>query len=537
MSIFFNNITHGEVAVPLSKVFMTLFGIIFLRIFLEHFSSPNPDGLIFPANGIYLHLPLFYVASFLSFSILLKLLTKLPLKSIFLFLLFVHLFILLPPVIDLLLSHGTGYPISYILTNPQDLLGYFFRLPVDLTIRGITPGMRVATSGLFISLGWLIYQHAKSVRKLAQGMFFAYIIFYLYAIIPSFYILNTPNANVQPASKIYADLLSNSFILQTQQSLQQSEKVIQSITLSNYSLGQLFWIFIVIETLILFILENKKAPYIIKTTVRAGRILNFLLISAMGMLISKHISGNSLGVTNLVNSTTLVTFFLLLAIILIWETFINDAEDISIDSFSNANRPLAMKLVTISEWSTIANWIGLLAIFGLFLINTSSAFFLVLLSLCYYLYSSKPLRLKNHFVSSSILIGGATSFTAMAGFFLVSPNQHFSAFPVGALCIIGVAQGLLSNLKDIKDYTGDKQENIRTIPVVFGRRNGKTVIATIYLTVFSFLPLVLNVRAMLPFSIILGLVAFFLIIKKRYVEKYIFLTMFTYIFMLYFFLS
>ena len=149
-------------------------------------------------------------------------------------------------------------------------------------------------------------------------------------------------------------------------------------------------------------------------------------------------------------------------------------------------------------------------------------------------YSAKPLRLKRHFIFSSILIGIGSIAAAMAGFFLVSPDQHVSAFPVKAIVIIGIAYALLSNLKDIKDYEGDKKENMHTLPVVFGLEKSKKIIAFLCSLVIVAVPLILKIYSILPISIAISLFLFYLFTKKKYQEKYIFLTIFLFAIVLFF---
>ena len=116
-------------------------GIVMVRIFLESFSSPDVTGYMLPFNGIYLHLPLFYFAVFLSFSLVLFLLTNKNISNIFYFLLPIHLLILLPPSIDLFLSGGMGYPMSYTTLKWQQLPTFFLKMATSFTVPGVTPGM------------------------------------------------------------------------------------------------------------------------------------------------------------------------------------------------------------------------------------------------------------------------------------------------------------------------------------------------------------------------------------------------------------
>ena len=122
----------------------------------------------------------------------------------------------------------------------------------------------------------------------------------------------------------------------------------------------------------------------------------------------------------------------------------------------------------------------------------------------------------------------------MAGFFLVSPSQHVFTFPIKAILIIGISYAILSNLKDIKDYEGDKKENMRTLPVVFGLEKSKYIIAVLCALVILFTPFFLEIYSILSVSVCTSLFLFYLFTRKEYQEKYIFLVLFLYAILLFF---
>ena len=535
MSNLIEKLTNDKDDVSLMKIFASIFCLAIIRMFLESYSSADASGYIFPWNAVYIHIPLFYISFFLSFSILLMLFTKTELKKVFLFLLWINIFILLPPIIDLLITRGVGLPIAYTITWPQFFAGQIIKILNPFAVPGITPGLHVAGLALLASTFIYIYASSKNILKSLFGTILGYILFFVYSITPSLFIINLPATN-EPLAKIaYMGQLMKSLALQTQTSLVGMKEIQQVNFAQNMLLGQIFWMLIVIQGVFLFYFSQKRAKEILKTTVRAERILNYFLISIIGMLISSHING-PIDFNNISNTVSLSMFFLLLGLILVWETFINDAEDVEIDRLTNSSRPLAKGIISISDWNSASNIIALFALSGIFLMNQTTAFYLVLLAASYYIYSVKPLRLKRHFVSSSLLIGLATASTAMAGFFLVSPDQKTNAFPIMTLLIIGLVQALLSNLKDIKDYEGDKKENIRTIPVVFGEKKAKIIIAFIYAVVFIALPFFLQIKPMIYIGFIAAMIAHYLLTKKTYQEKYIFLLMFSYMLFLFIFL-
>ncbi|MDD5397066.1 MAG: UbiA family prenyltransferase [Candidatus Moranbacteria bacterium] len=439
---------------------------------------------------------------------------------------------MLPPIIDLLLTKGAGLPIGYVIIWPKLLIDQFIKTFTSISIPGITPGLHLAGLILITSVAFYIYHYSKSIFKSLIGAFIGCLIFFLYSILPSLLIISFSDKANSLAVFTYINELTSSLLFYTQNSLSGMEKLQQINFMQDIFLGQLLWIFVLIQGFFLFKKSYKNAAEIITTTVRVERIFNYFLIASIGMIISSHLF-EKINFGNIANMVSIVMFFLMLGLVLVWETFINDREDIAIDKLTNTNRPLAKEIISIDDWEKISNILAILIIFGFFLINQTSTFFLVLLTASYYIYSSKPLRLKRHFISSSILIGLATVSTVMAGFFLVSHNQQIKAFPISAIFIIGIVQALLSNLKDIKDYAGDKKEGIRTIPVIFGEKKAKIIITIIYALVFIFLPFYFQFKSMLYIGILAAILIAYFLNKKHYQEKYVFLVMFMYMFFLY----
>lgn len=514
--------------IPLHKILISLFCIVLIRIFFESFSSPAINNQLFPWTGIYLHIPLFYLSIFLSLSILLYWFTKNNIQEIFVFLLNAHLLILIPPLFDLIITKGSGISMHYIFTYIGNIPNYFFLFANPFfQIDGVTWGMRLAILLLFVLIFLYIYKTNKNKLSSFFSLLIAYFIFIFYATLPSFFI--TEKVTSISYIEAFKKILTNSLIYRTQNS---NVYLISIENINNILLSQIFWLFVVFQTIYIFYKTHNDSFPIIKNVLRIGRILNFFLLAFIGIFISMRLNGGfSFSPINIV---TLAAFFVLLLMILAFSVFLNDAEDKNIDEISNKDRPLANGLVTMPDWNKLSLYLFVIITIGLLSINKISAFFLILLAVSYYLYSVHPLRLKKHFISSSILIGLATTFTSMAGYFLVSGERSLSSFPLKAILIIGISQGLISNMKDIKDYKGDKKENIKTIPVVFGEKNAKRIISMLWFIVYISIPLILNTPNVLPFSIILSLITAFFFLRKHYEEKYIFMTMFLYMIILFF---
>jgi len=529
MSNFIKNFFENDKPLSIQKVAASLFALVLMRTFLEFFSNPDPSGFIFGWETIYLHFPLFYFSLFLFFTLILLLLTRKTIDHIWNFLLPSFILILLPPVIDLFSKDNQVTAISYIATEPQNFISLFFKFPQFSTQPGITMGIQVTAFLILSLLGLFILKNTNNIFKSAIGVLWGYLFLFFCAIIPSIVALPYIWQNqIDSAEKIYNSALNSGLIQVTRQALP------LSLTTANQQaffhaifMAQSFWLLVVIQLFFIFILPNLKYRKMFLENFPYTRIIYWTFIALIGI----YLNQKTFVTIELINITTLISFatiFLLGVLNTLFAVCINDIEDIKIDIISNSKRPLANNDVSLLQWKNFSYVLLILIVLGLATMNTTVIFFFILTQMAYYIYSARPLRIKRHFVSSSIIIGLASVTVAMAGFFFVSADQHITSFPLKAIAIIVFVFSFFSNMKDIKDYAGDKNEKMQTMPVVFGLENSKRIIAFLYSVVFIFIPILLNIKSMLLFSIIYSIFTFYLFTKKQYQEKYIFLVLFFY---------
>lgn len=535
-----NTLESDQKGFFLLKIIATLFSIIAIRMFLDKLAYQDTGGYLLPQERV-IHASLYYFSVFFYLSILYYFFTKELFKNTFNLLTKIMLFVLSVPLFDILFKgiEGTRPPI-YLIISKSDFISYFFKIINPLSEQGITLGQHIGAYAIFITLAFFIYKKTKSWLKSLLSIFLGYAILFFDAIIPS--IINIfSNRDLLFDKEIvpYFFMLQNSWIANMVKIVPTdfSNFFLQTEVLNTWHeilLARFFWIYVVIEILIIFFLSNKRAWNILRHNLPKERIIYWTIISIIGIIINQRMFGDIL-FSNPANFITLAVFFLLIVLNIVLAVFINDAEDIEIDKISNPSRPLVKKEFSPQEWNLVQTVLLIIIVLGLLTLNNATAFLLIFAQAAYYLYSARPLRLKRHFLLSSVLIGFATVFVAMAGFFLVSPDQSFFVFPVKAMLILGLSYALVSNLKDIKDFEGDSHEDIKTIPVVFGLKNGKRIIAILCALVIVAVPIILKLNTALLFSVFIAAFLFYLFTKEKYQEKYIFLVIFLYIVSLFIF--
>lgn len=517
-----------------NKILATFFCIITIRIFLDSFAFNVSNGKLFLWEH-YIHALLYFFSIFLSFAILLFFLTKENFKIIFSFLSKVSTTILLVPVISLLLFQERVSSF-YVNLGERGLLGTFFELgnPLSNIAGGTTIGLYSAAFLTLICFYFFIYKKTGSIKKGLLAIFIGYCIFFLQAILPNIFLYSSQNyLFASNPGLAQLQLLKQSWI--GKDLILDFGNLEKTIFLANSTfelvMAHIYWILIALQSFLVLFLSNKTMWHTFRKNMRVDRIVNYALIAMIGVVLSEKVFGNP-HLLNPINTIGLFCFLLLLGINAWLAVFINDIEDYKIDAISNPERPLLQKNLSLQEWIDLHKYLFAIFILGLFVINKYVAFTLILWQCAYFIYSSEPLRLKKHFIFSSLLMGLTTTITAMGGFFLVSPNQSVDTFPIKALIVIAVSYALLSNIKDLKDYHGDKAANMKTIPVVFGLKKSRIIIACFYFLVFFSIPFILSVQNLLLFSIPASVFVFYIIIKNKH-EKFVFFTKFAYMILLY----
>ena len=273
----------------------------------------------------------------------------------------------------------------------------------------------------------------------------------------------------------------------------------------------LFFLFFFIN--LFFYCKSKKTFIVILKDIRITRTIHFLMMIISGILIA--------GKTQVLTIDFDKFFEILFTLIsvfyaVVYSTISNNFADVKIDSISNPGRPLPKQSVDAGEYSKAGKIIFVLSLlFGLtagFKCLITSFLFM----LFYHIYSKPPIRFKRFFIISKICISINSMILSFAGYLIFKNNLE--SYPAVFICFFLIVLTLVINFIDLKDFDGDKADNIKTIPVVFGLKKAKIIcgifyILTYIIAAFEFRPL-----------IIAGFFQYYFINKKNYNEHYVFIT-------------
>lgn len=505
---------------PLSVMLwcLSFASIAILRGTLESFSSNGRD--LYPLLAIFIHPPLFYLSLLLSLVILLHAITKTPVIKLLRLAIVGFALILLPPLIDFVLSGGRGdFQMHYMFHPLPELVQKYFTLFGSNFTSGATYGIRTEFAIAIIFFVIYIFIKTHSWLKTGVGILALYTLVFVYGATPAIvgmlsYFPRNPwgvtSIEILRKFLVARDIIGIHFGLDKVQSLFSVEMSLIFIPLVALQLG------------ILFYLWDRRKFLALFFSLRYLRLIFHFVVLGAGFLIGSHIFGTSFAFQLY---PVLAVIALSLIVLGIW-TFsltINDLNDIPIDTITNTNRLLVRKVFTEKEFQDLGLVAFILAV--VFSVALGYQFFVLTIFslLLSFVYSSPPYRLKRFpFIATGIMSLGATAI-ALMGYLLFSRSGSLYEFPITYCALLIIVITLVLNVKDTKDIQGDKPNGIYTIPTIFGDRNGKIIIALLFTISYFLFPLVLKTKDLILPGFAFSALTAALIISKRVHENAIFI--------------
>ena len=498
---------------------VSFLSIIIIRVLVENWLEKfrNNTGLFLFYE--FTHTFLFFAIAYVLFVLLIGKFVRAGWKKVSNFLLFGYLIIITPPLLDYVISGGSGYWSFYKFDSLVGLLQRFLTFFGDKPEIGITFGVRieVAISLIFIFIYSLIklslqevqapssgaktelktdnhknyfirilntfwnlelgnFRAGKKIRVLFQSLvitFAAYVIFFALGVFPSWITIGVAgfskgflNVNDVDIAQMFfspASIFSRQIPDMTS-SLNIKMSIIYSLVFSGLILSILFFNF---RQKFLSFLNNFRFPQVIY---HGGLLL-------VGLGLSLKINQGRFD-PDIFNLTGLL--LLLEAVLLAWlaSVVINDFFDKKIDSKTNNKRPLIQNTFTENEYRTLGITLFLFSLLFAAIVSFKVAFFLLAYQGIAWLYSAWPLRLKRFAFVSTFVSSIASLMIVFSGFILASPSESIRQLPFSVIVLLTMSYTFSLPVKDFKDIDGDRNDGVRTIPVLFGENWGKIVVAS-----------------------------------------------------------
>jgi 4-hydroxybenzoate polyprenyltransferase len=255
--------------------------------------------------------------------------------------------------------------------------------------------------------------------------------------------------------------------------------------------------------------------------IRALRILHYMILTILGsVLFWKEQPPFIISLSSEIIFSHLL-FFLSLTYAAIFAIVTNNIADLETDKISNPTRPLIKFSISTSIYLK-AGMICLLIALIISLFNGYEPLMgIFFISLGYFMYSCKPLRLKRFLFLAKFIIGINSWLAALCGYSLMGGN--WKNFPMDWSIFILVPLALAANFIDLKDTEGDRKMNVKTLPVVFGEQKAKYAIAFFTLVTYLMAGILLHQLWMYPLTIFAWRVHLYFLLKTPYNEKPVFL--------------
>jgi 4-hydroxybenzoate polyprenyltransferase len=169
---------------------------------------------------------------------------------------------------------------------------------------------------------------------------------------------------------------------------------------------------------------------------------------------------------------------------------LNQVHDIDIDKINKPYRPLPSKRILKDEARSVAWFLYLITLWRAPFLNRSFAFFVLILMLMTIAYSAEPLRFKKRLWLNNFSIAisrGLFGFVAAWCIFDDNPFDTMIPWAIGLVMAFFLFGSITA--KDFTDAKGDRKYNIRTLPVVYGRRFAAGFTAMFFIVPFVVIPL------------------------------------------------
>lgn len=504
---------------------VVVLGIALIRTFIENFSVRTDSSVFTFQFHTLAHYLLFYVAILLAMTLVIHLVSRKPIGVIKNVTLFAFPIVLTPPLIDLFLTGGEGgLTMAYLNTSPEGLLLNFATFFGSHALPGITPGIRVEILLLLALSFAYLYTGSKAIVRSLTGTFLCYITLFVFVSLPSML-------------SIYGNFFSRYFYENIRDSL-----MVEHITaalpgqtsFTVFSTVRMDWMMILIfYALTVFLValfawrHNKNTLYAFLKNMRPERVLHYFLLIAIGIGIGVH--HTTMFEVTWLNALTLFSLFAAFFFAWMFSVGTNDMIDLVSDKITNTSRPLVTGTLT-KEHMQHGNYIFFaLALAGAYAAGVAFPFIVLTFIALYHVYSTPPLQLKRFAGVNAFIIALCALTTVYAGFVLGSGSVHPADFPTDILILILIGYTLIANVKDIKDTEGDKAVGVYTIPVIFGEKKGKRIIAYLVFGALSLVPLLTGIDALWSLAIPFGVLSFLLIHREPFRESLLFALYFLYL--------
>jgi geranylgeranylglycerol-phosphate geranylgeranyltransferase len=259
--------------------------------------------------------------------------------------------------------------------------------------------------------------------------------------------------------------------------------------------------------------------------IRVLRILHYVVLALLGIaLLGQKENVEAFFISE---ETMLVfpLFIVALAYAAVFAIVTNNIEDLEADRLTNPTRPLVLGTVNKRHYLMAGVFCLVYSLLLSLLVQKEMFYGILAISAGYYIYSCRPFRIKRIPIVSKLFIGANSLVVAVCGYVLA--GGAVKEFPLAWAMFILLPLSLSANFVDLKDTEGDRKMGVKTLPVLFGEKNAKGFIAACTICTYLVAAILINILWFYPLVLFVSLLHCYLLYRKPYNEKPVFVVYIT----------
>lgn len=504
---------------------MSFVSVEVVRYMLESASSRAATGIIIFDASTLIHYALWFLADALALVLVVSWCTGKSVVRVAALAPYMFTIVWLSPVFDLILSGGKGFVMAYIFQPLQQLGVSFVTYFGPQLVPGITPGIRLEVACLLLVIFWYALMVTRSMARAALTVVLSYAITFFFLSLPSliassafsvkevlwFWRINVSSWNV--GAHLLPSVLSSS---------------LQFDFLFNMALAQIIYVAAGGLIALWWWRAAPRACRAVFGNSRWERVTHYLALAGLGILLGLQASGSTFRWTWL-DGVSIVALMLAVYCAWMWAVGVNDLADVAIDKVSNTHRPLIQGAASARVVKQASVVFFVWAILGGALLGGHVFIGLLMFIVGNGLYSARPFRFKIFSAFASTLLAAGCLGVVLAGFFITSATQRFTAVPLPWVLLVFFGFTLGLHMKDVKDIAGDARSNIPTLLTRLGAYRGKQVVGLLLALSFCLAPIFLALPHLWFTSVPAAVLSYVFVNRQPYRELTLFLLYFAYL--------
>jgi 4-hydroxybenzoate polyprenyltransferase len=496
-------------------------GIIFVRCFIEQFLAFSKPMSAYDATVEYIHNFYFFSLAIILIWLFLSLLLKIKPQKLSGIMVFSLVIVIFPPLIDMVKTGGEIYWSFYLFSAPRDLFLQYITVFSYLPSAIVYFGTKITFLLVIFLLCVVVWIKSKNILKTISTAIVVYSILFFLGAFPSlffyaFFFFSGQNNILEIQAYQIAQFFGG-----INQIMGISFPAIHYALALAYRLNFVYFIGLIMLLMTLFWrIDKEKFIAVIKNFryaqvfYHSGLLFIGIAVGAWGYKPNFRFDIFSV----------LAVVVLLISVWLAWKAsvVVNDLNDAKIDCVSNPQRPLQQEIFSKEEYSHFGLACFLLSILGGLTLGFPFAALLVVYQVIAWVYSAEPFRMKRFPVIATLTSSLASLMIMFLGFILLADNQTVYTLSPRIIFLMIIAGTLSLPIKDFKDIIGDKKDNVWTIPVVFGEKNARTIVASGIFISFILSVFFLNERRLFWWAMLFGSLAFLAVVSKKIKPRQIF---------------